>query len=155
MDRMHRNPEDVGKSLDRLGSIRSIVIANDFNQRTAPASKASSNLTERVQQVVAPVQENISLREVILGSIGGAAILDGGLWVAAKLSGNYDQMYTVVHNGSTIAVMSSVSAALGALGVGVYEALRTQKRFYSQMTTEHQEQSDQNQQPGEDPNISH
>ncbi|MBI2655640.1 hypothetical protein HYX06_04425 [Candidatus Woesearchaeota archaeon] len=152
MNRMPRNPEDVGKKLNEFGSIRSMVIASEFPHPTAPASKASTNLTQIVQRVAAPVQENISLREVILGAAGGAVILDTGMLLASRLSGNYEQMYTIVHNGSTIAVMSGVGAVLGALGVGIYEALRTQKRSYSQMTAEH---SDQNQQPGEVPTISH
>src|SRR3989338_3154428 len=152
MNRMPRNPEDVGKSIERNGLIRSMVIAGEFPHPPAPAPQASLNLTERVQKVAAPVQENISLREVMLGAAGGAMILDAGMLLASRLSGSYEQMYTIVHNGGTIAVMSGVGAMFGALGVGIYEALRTQKRSYSQINPEH---SDQNQQSGEIPLISH
>ena len=49
-------------------------------------------------------------------------------------------------------LVAFVGAALGALGVAVYEVLRTRKRSYSQINPEH---SDQNQQPSSVTGISH
>ena len=40
---MYRKPEDVGKDLDKLGLIRSMVIADEFPHTATPAPRASPN----------------------------------------------------------------------------------------------------------------